>query len=113
MDIREFKSELISRIKELFPEAPVTAAEKRGTIIEVRADLSEKIFLEIYYNVLTGKKSYALINQNERVYGCDNYRFWHIHPEHDPSQHIPCTEPSIKDVCSKMKQVYATVIAPE
>jgi hypothetical protein len=65
-------------------------------------NISEYVFVEIYYNALTGKKSYALINKGVRIFGCVNYKFWHLHPVDNPSEHIPCDEPTMQDVFSKV-----------
>lgn len=65
MNITEFKSELITNINNFFPKADITIVEKRGIRLEVRVNISEYVFVEIYYNALTGKKSYALINTEQ------------------------------------------------
>lgn len=105
MNIVEFKSELITNINNFFPKADITIVEKRGIMLEVRVNISEYVFVEIYYNALTGKKSYALINKGVRIFGCDNYKFWHLHPVDNPSEHIPCDEPTMQDVFSKVEDI--------
>ena len=48
----------------------------------------------VYFNALTGKTSYALVRQGQRVAGYDNYRFWHYHPPGEVDIHQPCDEPT-------------------
>jgi hypothetical protein len=40
----------------------------------------------VYFNALTGKTSYALIQKGRRIAGMDNYRYWHRHPAGAPDQ---------------------------
>ncbi|MBI4653680.1 MAG: hypothetical protein HY752_01560 [Nitrospirae bacterium] len=94
--------------KKFFPEAHIKSTEKRGIIFEARVDISENVFLEIYYNSLTGKKSYSLISDNNRIFGYDNYKYWHLHPADNPSNHIPCKEPLMEEVFLNMKNLISS-----
>ena len=61
--------------------------------------------VEVYYNSLTDKKSFALIKENQRILGYDNYKYWHIHPRDDVTSHVPCQEPSIEKNFEEMKEI--------
>ncbi|GAB4419566.1 MAG: hypothetical protein OHK0032_15470 [Thermodesulfovibrionales bacterium] len=61
MSFDAFKSELITSAQKFFPEACITIIEKRSIIVETRVDISEDVFLEIYYNALTGKKRWIVM----------------------------------------------------
>ncbi|MDY7034149.1 MAG: hypothetical protein SVY10_19870, partial [Thermodesulfobacteriota bacterium] len=43
---------------------------------------------------LTNRRSYSLIYKGNRIFGFDNYRFWHYHPVEEPNTHVSCKEPS-------------------
>jgi hypothetical protein len=59
--------------------------------LSLRVSLTDGAFVEAFYNVATGKVSFALIDGRVRVYGKDNdYRSWHEHPYGSPEQHRPC-----------------------
>lgn len=105
MKIDDFKDELVRHIQKFFPDAIITIVEKRGIILETRVRFSENTFLEIYCNALTGKKSFTLITDDRRIFGYDNYKYWHLHPVENPSKHIPCIEPSIEEVCLNAKNI--------
>lgn len=34
-----------------------------------------------------------LFRNNQRLFGADNTGGWHLHPFHDPQQHIPLSSP--------------------
>ena len=105
MTFDAFKSEIITNVRKFFPNVRITITEKRGIILEARVDISEDAFLEIYHNALTGKKSYALITNGKRILGYDNYKYWHLHPLDNPARHIPCSEPSMEEIFSEMKDI--------
>lgn len=100
----EFKRLFLRAIQEYFPEARVEIQERRDTVLKARIEIDEETFIDIYFNALTGKKSYALISRADRVMGYDNYRFWHYHPPDRPGDHIPCEEPEIRGVLKEMKE---------
>lgn len=103
--MNNFKKELVSLAARYFPQSKIIYVEKRNIILEFRIDISQSTFIEIYYNSLTGKKSYALISNCERIFGYDNYKYWHVHPFSEPSKHIPCSEPSSEEVICNMLDI--------
>jgi hypothetical protein len=48
-----------------------------------------------------------LILEGERVFGYDKVKTWHCHPFEDPSQHVPCAEPTIEQVFAEVVEVIA------
>jgi len=99
------KDEIIKTIKKEFPHAELAVHERRATILEIRATVEKGIFIEIYANFLTNKRSYSLIHGSDRVFGYDNYRFWHYHPAENPNTHISCKEPSISFAIQQIRKV--------
>ncbi len=105
MSIPSFKKELLSNQKKYFSQYRFTYIEKRTIIIEMRINISQDSFIEIYYNSMTDKKCYTLIKNRKRIFGYDNYKHWHFHPVENPDNHIPCKEPSIEEVFLKIKDI--------
>ncbi|MEQ8188008.1 MAG: hypothetical protein ABRQ39_08565 [Candidatus Eremiobacterota bacterium] len=103
--MNNLKNELVTLTARYFPLSKSISVEKRNIILEFRIDISQNTFIEIYYNSFTGKKSYALINNCQRIFGYDNYKYWHVHPCSDPSEHIPCSEPSSEEVLCNMRDI--------
>jgi hypothetical protein len=105
MRIEEFKKLIVLAAKRHFPEANILLTEKRDLALEARIKISENIFVDVYYHSLTDKKSFVLINENQRIMGYDNYKYWHIHPRDNVASHAPCQEPSIEKVFEEMKNI--------
>ena len=61
-------------------------------ILHVKVYLTTpETFINVFYNLHTGKTAFALIQMNQRIYGADNAKIgWHQHPFADPRQHITC-----------------------
>lgn len=56
--------------------------------VGLRVYLADDLFIDVFYNEETGKKSYALIRTGRRVFGADNTKKkWHWHPFEDPEKH--------------------------
>lgn len=106
MKLVEFKESLISIAKQKFPHAKLTIIERRNITIEVRVDISDKKFIEVYHNIFSEKKSFALIMNGRRVFGYDNYKYWHMHPMNKVEMHIPCEEPVMEVVFEEIEQKY-------
>ena len=85
---------LISEIDILLLDEPV---------VKIRAFIHDNIFIDIFYNAETNKYSFALISGNERIFGADNLRFWHIHPFEDPESHIETAPVGFLDFLEMLK----------
>ena len=68
------------------------------TVVKIRATLAADAFIEVFYNADTGKCSYALIENDARIFGADNaFIGWHMHPFEDPSEHVVSSELSFEE----------------
>jgi hypothetical protein len=108
--LKAFRQALTEAIRLYFADAGLVVTEKRGISLTCRVELSTDALVSVYYNALTGKTSYALIFDGQRVVGYDNYRFWHHHPAETPVQHIPCAEPTPKSAIEELARVYISRI---
>lgn len=61
-------------------------------LLKVRVYLTEgELFIEVFYNCVTDKTSFALIQAGRRVYGADNAKMgWHKHPFDAVNRHVSC-----------------------
>jgi hypothetical protein len=103
--LTDFRKELFESLKRHFPAARIESQERRGVVCEARVHIDEETFIEVYFNAITGKKSFALISNGKRITGYDNYKFWHFHPPGAPSEHIPCDEPPVNSVILRFKDI--------
>lgn len=86
--------DFISEIEILLLDEPV---------VKIRAIIHGSLFIDIFYNAETGKYSFALIRNNDRIFGADNLRFWHIHPFEDPESHIETAPVSLSGFLEMLK----------
>lgn len=107
MMLSQFRRDLEAALRLHFPNARLSSAESRGIALTCRAELTSDVFLAVYFNALTGNTSYALIQRDQRVAGCDNYRFWHRHPLGAADQHIPCDEPTPGEAVAQLAAAYS------
>lgn len=56
-------------------------------VVKFRVDMTDSSFMDVFYNADTGKVSFAWIVGEQRVFGVDNTRGWHVHPLCDPVRH--------------------------
>ena len=76
------------------------------TVIKIRVILTSGTFINVFYNAATRKCSYALIENDKRVYGVDNaFIGWHIHPFSDPTQHIESSEVSFEEFLKTVEEL--------
>jgi len=84
------RSPVVSHIEERVVDAD---------ILSVRVHLTfAHTFINVFYNVTTGKTAFALVEGDRRLYGVDNAKMgWHRHPFDDPDQHVPCAPVRFED----------------
>jgi hypothetical protein len=112
MSFSEFRAQLLAALGMYLPAARVQVQERRTVILEVRAQIEDALFFEVYYNDLTGKVAYTLVHRGQRVFGYDNYRFWHCHPLGQPVDHVACEAPEVDTVLAQVRVVVETLQSP-
>ena len=56
--------------------------------VKARLIIRENLYIDLYFNQRYGTTNYALILDDDRIYGRDCYDGnWHLHPYDDPSKH--------------------------
>ncbi|MCX7838470.1 MAG: hypothetical protein N2559_03305 [Anaerolineae bacterium] len=105
MSIAEFKNRVAAALAKHLPYTTIHFEERRGTEIRGHVHIDDVTRIEIYYSAITGKTSYALIQADKRIFGYDNFRFWHCHPAHNPDEHVMCEEPTPERVLREMRQI--------
>ena len=111
ISLESFRNQLRNLFEEQFTDAEFVIDERRSTILEIRIILTFEVFMEVYVNGITGKKSFALIKNEKRIWGYDNYRYWHHHPIKNPDTHIPCSEPSLEKIANELHTVLSQIQA--
>ena len=106
MNVKSFTDELLSGLAgiERF-ERVVLQAE--GPTVSGYAYLDDEFFLRFYFNETTGTTAFALIQNQQRIWGVDydNRRGWHIHPVDDPTKHVDTAPLSIVEIIELIEEV--------
>lgn len=113
MTTSEFKARILAALGAHFPNASIEIEEKRGIVISARAEIAAGELIQVYFNGITQKTSYALIRNNQRILGYDNRLSWHKHPADAPHTHQECAEPAPEAVIAEMREYCETRKAKE
>lgn len=111
MTLDAFYQALVAAVNAYFPRSVVTVVTTRGVTLTCKAEIDADTFIFVYFSALTGKTSYALVHNEQRMAGFDNYRFWHYHPVEAPNQHIPCAEPALEEVLATLAKAYRDLLS--
>ena len=109
ISLESFRKQLCNLFEEKFTDVEFVIKERRSTILEIRIIFTPEIFMEAYVNRITGKKSFALVKDRKRIWGYDNYRYWHHHPIENPDTHMPCSEPPLEKIVNELHTVLSQI----
>lgn len=106
MDVRSFASELLRALATV-KEIERVVLQSEGPVVKGRAYVTAEMFLEFYFNEKTGTMAFALIRDQDRVWGIDrdNIRGWHLHPLENPAQHVEIEELSVSEIVERLSAV--------
>ena len=102
--VADFSQAVQTAAANLFPHRPLQLTIIRATRLKARIDLGLDQFVDIFFWEETQRVDFALIVAGQRVFGLDNLGGWHEHPIHDPSQHIPCPEPTPEEALRRLRE---------
>jgi hypothetical protein len=84
-------------------------------VLSVRVHLGagacgEGAFISVFFNVTTEKAAFALVVENQRVYGKDNAKMgWHVHPFEAPHEHRTCQASSFGEFLGEVESHFEEV----
>ena len=104
MDVVTFVSELLNGLATLETVQDVTS-HAEGPTVRGRAHLGGGLFLAFYYNQVTGTQAFALVRNDQRLWGIDydNLRGWHEHPLGETELHIALESQTISSIIKRMQ----------
>jgi hypothetical protein len=109
LDAIEFATRVTQACQTSTAVQSYTVTVEDNTVTKVRADLGPHLFVDIFYNARTRKTSYALIENEARIFGADNTSIgWHIHPLGDPDSHQPSEPVTIDAFLETVERWLAT-----
>lgn len=106
MDVVTFVTELLSGLSALEAVQGVTS-QAEGPTVRGRAGFGEGLFLAFYYNQITGTEAFALVRNEQRIWGIDydSLRGWHEHPFNRPEEHVIIETQTTASVIQRLKEL--------
>ena len=88
MDVERFLHALLEVLKDR-PFVQSVDLDTEAVVVRGRVLLAEDRFLQVYFNERTGTTAFALIEDEQRIWGVDydDLRGWHVHPVDHPTRH--------------------------
>jgi len=106
VDIGSFATELLAALA-LVESVDRVGLQTEGPTVQGRVYFKSGLFLEVFFNQMTGTMAFALIQEQSRIWGIDHdgLRGWHRHPQGAPSQHVSIPEPAVSDIISEAAMI--------
>jgi hypothetical protein len=105
-NVDTFLSEIEASLKKHFKNFRCEILFKTPKSLKANIILDKDLFIAVRYNARNERTDFALIHNNQRIFGYDNLKHWHYHPFKNPSRHISCDKPSINKIISDIKEVF-------
>lgn len=114
MELNEFTRQLESHLRDL-PFVESWTIERANTFVKIRVVLKRKSFLHVFYNARIRIQSFALVVNEERIWGLDrdNRLGWHEHPLGNPEKHLSIEEPDLAYIIQRLVDVWNEVFQTE
>jgi hypothetical protein len=103
--LEEFLKEVRLNKDRLLPTSKLMIIRERMNFLKLRLELDENVFLDIYFNAENGRKDFALISGEKRIFGYDNLKEWHLHPFDHPEDHVECEEPAMVKIFEEVASI--------
>jgi len=102
---------LLNLIVNVCTQSPIVAAYAVRTVdldvLSLRVHLIDDSFIEVFYNDATSKTAFALIVNQQRIYGKDNAKIgWHVHPLASPLDHVPCNPVTFEEFLAEVELLH-------
>ncbi|MBI4631925.1 MAG: hypothetical protein HY740_09485 [Chloroflexi bacterium] len=92
LTLETFESQIASACDKSPLVVSLTIIASGVTWTHQRIFLKDETFVDAFYNEATGKTSFALIKNSQRIFGADNTGEWHWHPFDSPDSHLSSSE---------------------
>ncbi len=104
MDVVTFVSELLNGLASLETVQDVNS-HAEGPTVRGRAQFVGGLFLAFYYNQVTGTQAFALVRDEQRIWGIDydNLRGSHEHPLDEPELHVVLEAQTISSIIERLQ----------
>ena len=107
MELKAFLAELVTSLARLDFVASLDLRTEVFTV-KGRVHLTQRGFLEVYFNERTQTVAVAWIEAERRRWGIDrdNLRGWHRHPLESPEDHQAISTMSVHEIIKELGEVW-------
>lgn len=107
MDVAAFLSTLLHALADL-PFVRSVDLRTEAFVVKGRVFLEKDRFLQVYFNEQTGTTAFALIEDEQRLWGIDYdaLRGWHVHPLDRPEAHRETAPKTIEEVVQALEETW-------
>lgn len=113
MDVKGFVEQLLDALAST-AQFPNVSLQTEGPIASGRISVEGATgrFLRVYFNETTGTIAFALISNQQRIWGIDfdNRRGWHVHPVEDPSGHVAIDPLTVSEIVLLLQDVLPSAV---
>jgi hypothetical protein len=110
LDVEAFLSEVEASLKNHFIGYKIQFLIRTPKSLKANIHLDKNLFIALRYNARNERIDFALIHNNQRIFGYDNLKEWHSHPYENPSDHVLCEKPSLDKIIFDIKKICEIVI---
>ncbi len=111
LSVDAFLGEIATSLVKYFIKHKIEFVIRTPKSLKANIQLAKNLFIAVRYNARNDRIEFALIKDNQRIFGYDNLKEWHYHPYENPSDHIQCIKPSIDKIFSDIKKVYENAVS--
>jgi len=107
VDVDGFLSSLLEALSDC-PFARSVDLQTEAVIVKGRVVLEDERLLQVYFNEHTGTTAFALIENEQRLWGADydSLRGWHVHPVERPNEHRNTAPMTPNEVVEALEEVW-------
>lgn len=107
MDVETFLSSLLEALGDC-PFVRSVDLETEAIVVKGRVQLERDRFLQVYFNERTGTTAFALIEEDQRIWGTDydDPRGWHVHPVDQPDQHQSIEPKTVGEIVTALEEAW-------
>lgn len=78
MNLSEFEKHLSQLKDRFFPSGRIRNLKRRINAISLRIQITERIFIDVYFNADSDRLDFTTIKDDQRIFGYDNAGRWHL-----------------------------------
>ncbi len=105
VSVKEFIEQLKLSITSFIPHLTLKIIEENPHRFKGRIKLASGRNVDVFYGSKKGRIDFALIEENQRIWGVDNLGGWHFHPIGNEREHIKAKYTNVDQIVRELKVI--------